>query len=70
MCGIINKWLAGLTRPSQIVGVRDNDMIEIDLGSKIIEVKRKTLCLAEGSLLSNLFSGGQCSDDLTLDRGK
>ena len=50
--------------------VQDDDIIKINVGYElIIGAKRSTLCLAEGSMFSNMFSG-RWDDALTRDEGK
>lgn len=48
--------------------VEDDDVIEINVGGEtVISAKRSTLCLAEGSMFSNMFSG-RWDDSLTRDK--
>ena len=50
--------------------IQDDDIIELNLGGcKSIATKRSTLCLAEGSMFSSMFSG-RWNDRLELDKGK
>jgi len=48
--------------------IKDDDIIEINVGCEmILGSKRSTLCLAEGSMFSNMFSG-RWDDALTRDK--
>jgi len=48
--------------------IKDDDIIEINVGYEmILGSKRSTLCLAEGSMFSNMFSG-RWDDALTRDK--
>ena len=39
------------------VTVKDNDIIQLNVGAQKMTTKRSTLCQVEGSLLSSMFSG-------------
>ena len=54
---------------SKKIQISDDDIIAINAGGRMIQATRRTLCLAEGSKFSDMFSGDQ-DDALNRDKGK
>lgn len=52
------------------IPIRDNDIISINAGGRLIEVTRSTLCLAKGSKFSNMFSDNAYDGLITDSEGR